>query len=254
MNQPPILFGRRRIAQRSASLTQGATGQTYQAAQTAQQHTNYAQQVQPLDSPFGGFTLPGFLGGPSADPSTHPPADIPVPTSIPSVGGSADFLQGHTYIAGIQVSPFIPQAMIQSTIAQIPGFSDPQVFGIIGGQAGPYTLPSNVPDGANYVVSAKRTGADVKGQPYPANIIWILDAGSLGSGGSGISPVPPGPGGTPPTPGASASAGKILGLEPTTLLLLGLAGIVGVVLLTSKHDEHTRVRASNPGRRRRIRR
>ena len=257
MNNPPALFARRRIQQQSGTLHQQAA--PYQQPYTVNQNQTLTASASPYpqNPTTKGFSMPwDWFGGsspggasPTIDPSAHP-GDIAAPVLIPTGGGTADFLQGHTYAAGVQVSPFVPQSMIQSTIAQIPGFSDPQVFGIVNGQAGPFTVPPGVPDGANYVVSVKRTGPDVRGQAYPPNIIWIVDAGAL-PGGSPLAPVPPGPGGTPPS---STSDGKILGMERTTLMLLALAGIVGIVLVTSKAEKHTRPHATNPGRRRRIRR
>lgn len=259
MNNPPTLFARRRIQQQSGTLHQQAA--PYSPPLVVQQNQTLTASSAPYGSPTmstKGFPMPwDWFGGstpggapPNIDPSAHP-GDIAAPVMIPTGGGTADFLESHTYAAGVQVSPFIPQAMIQSTIAQIPGFSDPQVFGIVNGQAGPFTLPPGVPSGANYVVSAKRTGPDVRGQAYPPNIIWIVDAGAL-PGGAPLAPIAPGPGGTAPS--STAKDDKLFGMERTTLMLLALAGIVGIVLVTSKAEKHTRPHATNPGRRRRIRR
>jgi hypothetical protein len=254
MNNPPILFAqpRRRIQQTSTSqnTTLHQQAAPYTAPLVVAQNQTLTATASPYPKPlsmpwdwFGGGGAPS----PTIDPSAHP-GDLPLPVLLPS-GATADFLQGHTYVGGVQVSPFVPQTMIQSTLANVPGFSDVQVFGIVGNSAGPFTIPPNVPSGANYVVSVKRTGPDVKGQPLPGNVIWMMDAGAL-TGGSPLAPIPPGQGGTEP----SAGTGKVLGLEPGTFVLIALAGVVGIVLFTSYGEKSTRKLAHNPSGRRRIRR
>jgi len=254
MNNPPILFAqpRRRIQQVSQNTTLHQQAAPYQAPYVVQQNQTLTAQASPYPTTKG-FSMPwdwfgGGGGAPTIDPSAHP-GDLPMPVLLPS-GATADFIQGRTYVGGVQVSPFVPESMIQSTLASVPGFSDVQVFGIVGDTAGPFKIPPNVPSGANYVVSVKRTGPDVKGQPLPGNVIWMMDAGAL-PGGSPLAPIPPGPGGTPPS---ETGGSKVLGLEPTTFVLIALAGVVGIVLYTSHSEKSTRRTAHNPSGRRRIRR
>ena len=258
MNTAP-LFARRRIQQQSGVLHQSVA--PYTAPLTVNQLTTSTAQGQAyphtqsgsLPGPIPDFGIPATISGwlgrtPSPSGDIPPAGDVgPIVATGATYFGQATFIQGHHYLAGIQVAPYIPENMIAPTIGQLPGFDDIQVHAIVGDQAGPFAIPAGTQSlNANYAVSLHRSGPDVQNQPLPPNVLWVTDIGQMALPGAPV------PAGQPLTPGAAAISKGPFGLEPMAFVLLALAGIVGVVLVTSAGTKPHR--ATNPSRRRRIRR
>lgn len=208
----------------------------------------------PLDSI--GSTISGWLGSGGVVPA--PNYNLPAPDSIDTSGigvqsgSSVTVSPGKRYIAGVSVSPLLPDDMVKNQITMLPGFTAPVVY---PAASSPYSVPSGAPAGANWIVSATYSGATTTTVPLPPGVLWVSEALP------DAYPSPPSSGGTPPVTNAqqnaasAAASGLILGMQPTTALLVGGALIVAVVLITSKTAGHPHPRSSNPSRaRRRIRR
>jgi hypothetical protein len=134
------------------------------------------------------------------------------------------FEQGRRYAAGVQ-APGIPIVQFFNQVDILPGFSGAQVY-----PAGQAPIPSGTPlGGADFVIVATRSDptADVD---LPPGVLWIVDVYP-------DMPTVPSkqPGAALPgtTPHESAPT-KIMGFDPMTVLLVGLAGVVVITLATSK--------------------
>lgn len=160
-------------------------------------------------------------------------------STLPTIMTTASFVNGRRYAAGVQ-APDVPVALISSQIDMLPGFTGANVYPIANF---PGTVPEGAAPGANFVITATRSGPTVNDQPLPPNVLWVVDYLP-----DVPTPVPdkPAPGGVPvpdkPSASSQASA-PILGMQPMTFGLVALGVIVGGVLLVSHYDSSTRVHA-----------
>ena len=175
------------------------------------------------------------------------PIQAPDPNNLPTLATTKSFVQGRRYAAGIQ-APNVPIATINAHLDMLPGFTgavvytlDPNLAPDAPGQF-PGTVPQGVQPGANFVITATRSDPSVQDMPLPPNVLWVVDY---------LPDVPtptPSPDQVvpdhPSTPAAGAAAGALpFGLSPMAALGIALAGVVGIVLVTSHHEKSTRTYA-----------